>query len=91
MRGRFTRAARPLAIALALVTLAAAVHAQQREERRSEIRAAVRYLEQAGDTLQKGPRDATGRRDGDSHREKALDLVNQALDECRQSLESKQR
>jgi hypothetical protein len=51
-------------------------------ERHPEIRAAMKHLEMAKDNLQKGSHDFGG------HREKALDLTNQALEECKQALQS---
>lgn len=55
---------------------------QRRGERHPEIRQAIRHLEQAKASLQKGAHDFSG------HREKALDLTNQALQECQQALQS---
>jgi hypothetical protein len=51
------------------------------KERHPEIRDAIRALENARNHLQKGAHDFGG------HRVKALEHVNQALEECRQALQ----
>jgi len=51
-------------------------------ERHPEIRAALRHLNAAKASLQKGSHDFAG------HREKALDLTNQAIEEAQQALQS---
>lgn len=51
-------------------------------ERHPEVRAALQHLRQAKQALQKGSHDFSG------HREKALDLTNQAINECQQALQS---
>jgi len=51
-------------------------------ERHPEIRAALRHLNAAKASLQKGSHDFGG------HREKALDLTNQAIQEAQQALQS---
>ncbi|HTC95923.1 MAG TPA: hypothetical protein VK699_20950 [Terriglobales bacterium] len=51
-------------------------------ERHPEIRTALRHLNAAKASLQKGSKDFGG------HREKALDLTNQAIQECQQALQS---
>ncbi len=51
-------------------------------EHHPEIRAALRHLNAAKASLQKGSHDFGG------HREKALDLTNQAIQECQQALQS---
>jgi len=51
-------------------------------ERHPEIRAALRHLNAAKAALQKGSKDFGG------HREKALDLTNQAIQEAQQALQS---
>ena len=50
-------------------------------ERHPEIRAALRNLNQAKNNLQNAAHDFGG------HREKALDLVQQAINECNQALQ----
>lgn len=52
------------------------------QERHPEIRAALRDLQAAKQALQRGAHDFSG------HREKALDLTNQAIAECRNALQS---
>ncbi len=56
-----------------------------REERHPEMRAAIRHLEQARESLQKAAHDFHG------HRARALELTDQALRECREALESDRR
>ncbi len=51
-------------------------------ERHPEIRKAMRNLEQAKNNLQNAAHDFAG------HREKAMDLTQQALAECKLALES---
>ena len=51
-------------------------------EHHPEIRAALKHLNMAKASLQKGSKDFSG------HREKALDLTNQAIQECQQALQS---
>jgi hypothetical protein len=51
------------------------------KERHPEIRNAIRALENARNHLQKGAHDFGG------HRVKALEHVNEALEECRQALQ----
>ena len=51
-------------------------------ERHPEIHAALQHLQAAKQALQRGSHDFSG------HREKALDLTNQAISECRDALRS---
>lgn len=54
----------------------------KRAERHPEIRQAMRALQRAKDALQEGAHDFSG------HRAKALELTNQALEECRAALQA---
>lgn len=58
---------------------------RDRREGHPEIREAIRHLEQARESLQRGSHDFHG------HRAKALQHTNQALKECHQALESDRR
>ena len=51
-------------------------------ERHPEIRLALRNLQQAKENLQRAAHDLGG------HREQALDLVQRAIDQCQQALQS---
>jgi hypothetical protein len=51
-------------------------------EHHPEVRAALRHLNAAKQALSHGSKDFSG------HREKALDLTNQAIQECQQALQS---
>jgi hypothetical protein len=51
-------------------------------ERHPAIRAAIRHLEQAKESLRKASHDFGG------HRARALELTDQALRECHEALES---
>jgi len=51
-------------------------------ERHPEIRRALRNLQQAKENLQRAAHDLGG------HREQALDLVQRAIDQCQQALQS---
>lgn len=51
-----------------------------RAERHPEIRIALRQLQEAKASLQRGSHDFSG------HREKALDLTQQAINQCQQAL-----
>lgn len=55
---------------------------KQGQERHPEIRAAIRALENAKHHLESGSHDFSG------HRVKALEHVNQALQECREALQA---
>lgn len=57
----------------------------RRGERHPEIRAALRNLNQAKNNLQRATHDFGG------HREKALDHVQQAINECNQALQDDKR
>ena len=54
----------------------------RRAERHPEIRQAMRALQRAKQELQEGAHDFNG------HRAKALELTNQALEECRAALQA---
>jgi TolA-binding protein len=53
-----------------------------RREHHPEIRQALKHLQMAKQALSRGSKDFSG------HREKALDLTNQAIQECQQALQS---
>ena len=58
----------------------ASAQPEQKRERHPEIRSAMKNLEQSKRNLQKADRDFGG------HRMKAVQLVDQALGECREAL-----
>jgi len=59
--------------------------AAQKGERHPEIRMAIRHLEQAKESLEKAAHDFGG------HRVKALEHVNQALEECHRAMETDEK
>ena len=59
-----------------------AMRGMRRGERHPEIRQAMQALRRAKQELQEGAHDFNG------HRAKALELTNQALEECRAALEA---